>query len=295
MVIIKKSGYKDVSDPIFITYANADLKKHPDIFQQLFSDFKKDVTVFPSDEEAILKIIKYFIICAKIDNVEKAIDQMNEIREKEYPLEGLTPLELSIPFDGVYGNRNPWTHNLKRSHRCIYYKTINSLEGLNPDKVFNKPDLRCYECLQLIFRHMLDMIIAGVPLFRLDFYGLLFHFVNDYFRSNFMLVGEGRSYPNRQSLHERVIFRPEINTGIVSGVYAFSGLFPFSIIQFSLLKLIKDKTKGPRKIKRCPYCNDFFEAKNIQRSYCYKLAECRKKFEREKKRKQREKNAAKYY
>lgn len=47
------------------------------------------------------------------------------------------------------------------------------------------------------------------------------------------------------------------------------------------------KSNDRRKIKKCPYCDKFFIAKDIKRKRCYS-DDCRKEYERNKKRKQRE-------
>ena len=66
-----------------------------------------------------------------------------------------------------------------------------------------------------------------------------------------------------------------------------------SIVTYSLNEFIILNDR--RKLKRCPYCNNFFIAKSINRkTRCYE-PDCEKAYQRDKKRKQREKEPDIYY
>ncbi len=49
-----------------------------------------------------------------------------------------------------------------------------------------------------------------------------------------------------------------------------------------------------KRIKKCPYCQKFYIAKSINRKTCCYLNDCEKAYQRDKKRKQRDKNPVKY-
>ena len=70
-------------------------------------------------------------------------------------------------------------------------------------------------------------------------------------------------------------------------------LKPFRItIIFCAVEFLR--TMDSKKLKKCPYCEVYFMAKDAKRIRCY-AQECRKKYERQKKQKQREDDPVKYY
>ena len=66
----------------------------------------------------------------------------------------------------------------------------------------------------------------------------------------------------------------------------YSPMNGFSIV-LSYLFVEYLRNHGPRRIRKCPYCNKYFLAKHARRERCYSK-ECEKKYQRLKKRKQRE-------
>jgi hypothetical protein len=71
----------------------------------------------------------------------------------------------------------------------------------------------------------------------------------------------------------------------------FSHYIIMPIVGYSLAEFLVHNDR--RKIKQCPYCQNFFIAKDIKRKKCYS-DECFKEHERLKKQKQRGKDPAKY-
>jgi hypothetical protein len=67
--------------------------------------------------------------------------------------------------------------------------------------------------------------------------------------------------------------------------------FLISVVSYSLVEFLRKNDF--RKLKICPFCNDFFIAGNIRRTRCYEK-ECEKAYQREKKRKQRRNDPVKY-
>lgn len=67
----------------------------------------------------------------------------------------------------------------------------------------------------------------------------------------------------------------------------------FLALVFCLVEYIIDSKDNRFKIKKCPFCEKYFPAKNLKRTRCYRPA-CEKAYQREKKQKQRDKNPVKY-
>ena len=65
-----------------------------------------------------------------------------------------------------------------------------------------------------------------------------------------------------------------------------------SLVGYSLTNFLSNNDR--RKLKLCPYCDKFYIADDIRQKKC-KNEECRKQYEREKKRKQRKNDPVKYY
>ena len=69
--------------------------------------------------------------------------------------------------------------------------------------------------------------------------------------------------------------------------------FLISIVSYSLVEFLRKNNL--KKLKLCPFCNNFFIAKDTKREKrCYSK-ECEKTYQREKKRKQRENDPVKYH
>jgi predicted RNA-binding Zn ribbon-like protein len=85
--------------------------------------------------------------------------------------------------------------------------------------------------------------------------------------------------------HKNFIFEP---------LFSFDSHPPINLpITYSLIEFLLNYDR--RKLKRCPYCNNFFIAKSINRkTRCYSK-DCEKAYQRDKKRKQREKEPDIYY
>jgi hypothetical protein len=77
-------------------------------------------------------------------------------------------------------------------------------------------------------------------------------------------------------------------------IHGYRKTFAYQIpVVFSFVEFLKHP-KNRKLIRKCPYCNNFFIAKDIKRKKCYSN-NCIKEYEKLKKRKQREGNLSKYY
>ena len=65
-----------------------------------------------------------------------------------------------------------------------------------------------------------------------------------------------------------------------------------TIVGYSLTEFLLNNDR--RKLKKCPYCQIYFIAKDTKRKLCYSN-ECKKRYQREEKRKQRERDPLTYY
>lgn len=64
-----------------------------------------------------------------------------------------------------------------------------------------------------------------------------------------------------------------------------------SVVSYSLVEFLRKNNF--KKLKVCPFCNNFFTAGDIRRTRCYEK-ECERAYQRDKKRKQRENDPVKY-
>jgi len=74
-------------------------------------------------------------------------------------------------------------------------------------------------------------------------------------------------------------------------VYTRFNDYLISVVSYSLIEFLKKNDY--KKLKLCPFCNNFYIAEDIRRKKCYSK-ECEKAYQRNKKRKQRENDPVKY-
>ena len=65
------------------------------------------------------------------------------------------------------------------------------------------------------------------------------------------------------------------------------------MLSYSLISFLTKSNQNTRKLKRCTFCHDFFIANDVRKQRC-KSDDCRKAYEREKKRKQRQEDPVRY-
>jgi hypothetical protein len=114
-------------------------------------------------------------------------------------------------------------------------------------------------------------------------------FYNDKKRPNIHIMPSGRII--RDKLYEKEFFIEREKFG-KANVSEYLEKFYDEIIAYCMFEYLPS-ADNERKLKKCPYCQNFFIAKDIRRSKCYS-SECSKEYEREKKQKQRSDDPVKY-
>lgn len=267
---------------IFLTYANHSLKDNPEILYGIFEEFTKSLhEVFLPDK--ISDIIKEFAIFVKCDDLKIADD---EFRRKVRRVKSLWDKNcLKMAFNGVYGYRNGYCEE-----DC--YKGLAKRDVLGKRRFRGPHRLKCYECEQLFFRHMLAEIADGKEYQDIAGGQLVHYLINAH---TFIMVGADVVPASSDSLFKQDIklafsFAPrDIDEPYTS---SFSRIFLDSMVVYSLIEFLRRTDR--RLLKQCPYCHAFFEASRINQARC-KSDDCRRAHERLKKRKQREQAPVKYY
>ncbi|MBW1774443.1 MAG: hypothetical protein JRJ82_16365 [Deltaproteobacteria bacterium] len=108
----------------------------------------------------------------------------------------------------------------------------------------------------------------------------------------YIIVNSETQSSFKEELQEIILFNERILRKDEFGFrFAFQRLVKDFMVGYSLSKFLLKNDR--RKLKKCPYCDKFFIAKDIKRKRCYS-DDCRKTYEREKKRKQREEDPVTY-
>lgn len=170
-------------------------------------------------------------------------------------------------IEALYGYRDGYCEYL-----CPFRKTREENWGREP---FEEPDrLKCTECDQCEFVHILGEVVDGIPSAEI-IDGLLSLVKPGYFvetpdrhpvaeRSGKRLGDGSSSHDSLFSLDDtssKHTFREEWN----------------GLIYFDLLKFLKEDNNNLRRLKLCPYCNQFFMARDAKKERCYSL-DCKRKY-----------------
>jgi hypothetical protein len=267
-------------EDIFLSYANYSLKDHPENLQKIFEEFKdSDIYFDRSTDASIKRIIGYFGTLAKCEKIQIAQDLRREMtfpRKRE-------EMDFNIAFDGVFGYRNGYCER-KCLDRTVKREVLGKKRFLGPGR------LKCYECDQLYFRSLMDGIVEGLKYKDIgpcrDLETLI---LNAYggLKKGIVIFAEKES--TGKELKEVVFF---LQDGYELGDRNFSQLILGQFVAFSLTEFLLHNDR--RKLKKCPFCHNFFIATDIKRKKCYS-DDCRKAYERDKKRKQRAEDIVKYY
>jgi hypothetical protein len=276
---------------IFMQLANSSPQTNPEIFKEIFEKFIKPYDTFiPSSESfsnglflinskcknrfigidtrnSIFRLIKAFIALSKCDDMESA----NILRKKQKFKNDEDRICFEIAFDSIFKYRTEDCRNL-----CRFYSIRKDLSDSN--QLNNFGNLKCYECAQVCFQSILNDIVKGKEYSETLFY-LAHEAIDSLAPDKFEMI---------EKTKDPFKLLPFIT--LPGGARKYQGnfitiFFPLIGIYSLVGFLLKHDL---RKLKRCPYCHIFFIAKDTKRERCYS-DECRKMYERDKKRKQREK------
>jgi len=154
---------------------------------------------------------------------------------------------------------------------------------------FTEPNRKkCYVCRQLFFKYLLEGIVEGKEYSEIAG-GNLIILLNQsqHHFAPIVTINETSSKPPfKEELEIEAMFRSSLNES--DFLFTLGGIIGKSLLEFLI-------QTDRRKLKRCPYCNNFFIAKSINRkTSCYE-SDCERSYQRDKKRKQRETEPDIYY
>jgi hypothetical protein len=279
---------KEETEKIFIKYANTSLKDNPEIFQEIFDQFKnlfqlqdKDPGIPFDGGGSTTEIINYFSQFVNWDDFEKAkkyikkrswpksppsadgsLEVINAITDKSvnYFKNQFDKRNCQIAFEAIYGYRD---------NACVkkcFGETRIPLLGKENFSVENH--LKCFQCDQIFFNYMLEGIAEGKEYREKRNDALCDYLTIDTgFRTNefIKIVNAPSGSPFKDTLGKEVYFGGYdfYNMHTKHPENYFRQLFLFGIIKFSLVEFLQ---KDRRKLKRCQKCKNFYIAKTMRPS-----------------------------
>jgi hypothetical protein len=305
----------------FLAYANASLKSTPQPFHKLFEQLdpsilceeaEDDITI---DKTELNKIIEYIIDLSEITDSQAFLyhiekhgsinhydDRFNE--DLYYAVHA-----IAGERERFYSNVNIWKerklskkglrefieHDKKVCFECDLRKVVTRYIGkdLCEESFLQK----CYECHQLNFRDCLLQIVNGREYLEIPNFRDVWNWSEEISsaKTSLGIEEKEKGEPFRQILSGDKFLFPifyEFARGPLGNSYHTFNNFIFSLASYSLTEFLISNDR--RKLKFCPYCEKFFIAKDIKRKHrCYSQ-NCMKKWERDKKRFQRETDPVKY-
>lgn len=252
-------------ESIFLAYANLSLRDNPENFYKIFEQVEHHFPTSPNPLR-VKAIVKGILTLAKY-NDPGVIDTFRETSRKLLEFPAKHPFGVSC--EAAYGYRDSYCEE-----KCIYRTKRREKFG---KKLFSGPNrLKCYECEQLAFIHMLFDLVQGKEYSTiLDFLGLL---ANRPLRTIVRTDWASEESPFKQKLTKVITLECGSLLGPGrDGNYKFAFQdFLNKFISYSLTEFLINNDR--RKLKRCPVCNTFFLAGNIRKVHCSK--ECAKIYKR---------------
>ena len=305
----------------FLSYANASLKSNPQLFHKLFEQLDPsilceeaadDITI---DKTEFDKIIEYIVELSKITDYQALVSHIkkhgsinhydSEFNEQlYYAVHAIAgERESFYSYVDIWKEKKVSKKDLKKlieqtrksTFQCDLRKNVKDYTGkdLCEEQFLQK----CYECHQLNFRDCLLQIVNGREYLEIPNFDDVMIWSEEISpaKTSLGIVEEEKGEPFRQILSGDKflfpIFHEFANAPQGNSYHTFNN-FIFSIASYSLTEFLISNDR--RKLKHCPYCEKFFIAKDIKRKHrCYSQ-DCMKKWERDKKRFQRETDPVKY-
>jgi len=284
----------------FLEYANIPLSKGASSFHELLGSIK-DVYdhLYGGYEGDLGRFVQRIIKFSEYNNSNVAKEKLKvsikDIKDIAYQSNIYYQSDIEdeqMAFNAVFGYSigpciSCWIDTIGYGWSQNWYE--NSVKA-------NSKTLKCYECTQAIFQYLLSEIINGKEYSEVADYGkvysesadsglqILFYNVESPFNRRFFIVpNSNRKLPFKETVEQvnwLVYERNEFNSYILQ------------VAGYTLADFLMNNDR--RKLKKCPYCKTFFIAKDIRRQRCYS-DDCRKAYEKEKKKRQRKKDPVKYY
>ena len=302
---------------IFLTYANNKFYENVEnlnvFFQAIISNI--DGTTFHYNPKYIKYLIKSIADFSKIGPMKsvKKIEKKFPAQEREIPLcspaykdseEGIRHAILIEAFNSVFGFRGNYIEYWESvdkgifddsafdwwefdSRECDDCKT--HISDALPDIVFDKFNiqndfqLQCFMCQQLQFIDLLTSLTEAKSL------NSILSENNYKFKKLESLIKGGGAF---LELDYEILDGQIKKKYVLNNDFTMGGMSFFNVVAYSFCEFLSNNDF--KKLKSCPFCNKFYIADDIRQKRC-KSDECRKKYEKEKKRKQRLSDPVKYY
>jgi len=299
---------------LFIDYANLNFRKNPEnikVFMAILTEHltvaldKKNTVKYLWDVDVVNKnlgtLAEYIYVLSSTGQLYETGMRLDKLpSEHVYAWNNITQMTPDISEEPICEiqcrlSTQKELHQMAKDG-YISYRQLNEMEknttllglGVFPkDRVgeirywagrISRKKIYCHECLQLYFTYCLDQIAKGVDVVDLINPPLITRFLTSA-HDAIRLRGISARGQRLKTAEEFVPNTDNIHVLILQTV------------GYSLVKFLERYDQ--RKIKRCPYCKKFFIAKNKTKKYCYD-PECNRRYERSKKRKQREDDPVKY-
>lgn len=301
-------------EDIFLAYANNLLKNNPQNFYSIIEEIEKYKHII-IDKDEFAPIIKYIIELSEyidsqdfLSNVEKrgGINHYDDRFDNDlyHAVEAIAGDRITFYSDQKIWEKQKYSKKLikellaeKTRHwfNCNLRKTVKEYTGQDfcEDQFLQK----CYECHQLNFRYCLLQIVNGKEYSEIDefLYDVCEWSTAISSSKTYLSLSKEKKQPFSEwlvSVKELFLSFDEFQSGFLGNSYHALNNFIFAIASYSLTEFLVSNDR--RKIKYCPYCEKFFIAKDIKRKNCCYSNDCIRKWERDKKKDQREKDPVKY-
>ena len=277
---------------LFITYANNSFREDPENILKFFDEVLPFVETaskswLQNTKEALFHVAK----------MEHYGDAVNYVADNHAGDASDASMYVMSIVSTVLGGRGGYCKDAWNEGPNDTFSNCEKSRGFNLREILDKAGLKeltklkCHECRQIHFINILNDIASGRSFGdTLETEGYLDN--ADNFIGEKLLITDNDEIARHRFINlpsdpndvpcDNPLDAPESFHALIAG------LVGYSLSEFLLLP------NDRRKLKRCPYCEQFFPAKNIRRTRCYS-EECERAYQREKKRKQRDSDPAKYY
>jgi hypothetical protein len=268
-----KSGIES----IFLAYANHSLRDNPENFYKIFEQIEHYFFIDPIAKvkglspRLVKTLVKQILRFVKSESDDRGrIVSLPKLDTDREPFDAFDKNTFEIACEAVYAYRDNYCED-----EC-FWKYRSKIFG---KKLFSGPNrLKCYECGQLAFIHMLSDLVQGKEYDDMFDFVRLLNILPLHIGSRVVSASEGS--PFQLKLIRDIVLEPDPVFGLGKGRFGNCKFmlqdFLEKIISYSLTEFLINNDR--RKLKRCPVCGSFFIAGNIRKVHCSK--ECAKIYKR---------------
>lgn len=261
--------------PIFIKYANVPLKEDPRYLNQIASLVYSYFSTPDEIKTTVALSIEFLEKFSAYRNPQEAEEYLKNLRLNS----SSSALILESTFSYAHGYLEDYCNGMCPSNGGIEkWKALGAIRLEGPDR------LRCFECDQEYVIYVLSGIVKGKEYSDIIGFSNFIAQAKNFVKTCTVIEQKVKSSPFKEGL--RTIPMWESSTALLSLQLFLNGAISYLLGEFLI-------NNDRRKLKKCPFCLEFFIADDIRRQRC-KKDECRKEYERQKKRKQRAENPVKY-